>query len=362
MLKRLVVISALIVAGCGDDDSEGETMMPTPDPVASAGPAFAAAEAAPGTWTWIPAAGAKCRDGSDTGFLLRLQENATEWLIYLEGGGACFNGITCLTNPSSFGEADVADTVSGLDFALFDSQDAANPVADWNAIYVPYCTGDVFAGNREGVTVEGASGTQDFVGFQNIGLYSDLLVERYPDASRVLLTGSSAGGFGALLNFDQVASKFSSAQIDLLDDSGQPMRFGPALAPCLAQQWQDLWDIQFPSACTNCNADQDGFFGYADYLVAAYPDSEFALASYTEDEVIRFFYGFGENDCAGAIASLSAQVFSDGVDDIRSGLGSWGTYYVDGDGHTFLRTGQYRGAFATWLGDFLGGTVTDVGP
>ncbi|MEO1174440.1 MAG: hypothetical protein AAFX94_20655, partial [Myxococcota bacterium] len=69
-----------------------------------------------------------------------------------------------------------------------------------------------------------------------------------------------------------------------------------------------------------------------------------------------------EDDCTAAFTSISASVFSDGVDDIRTGLASWGTYYVEGDEHTFLRTAEFEGAFSSWLGDFLDGTVTDVGP
>ncbi|MEO1174995.1 MAG: pectin acetylesterase-family hydrolase, partial [Myxococcota bacterium] len=92
--------------------------------------------------------GAKCRDGSDTGFLLRLGEDASEWLIYLEGGGACFNSVTCLANPNSFGAEDVAATVPGLEFGVFDRRDTVSPVAGWNAVYVPYCTGDVLLDNR----------------------------------------------------------------------------------------------------------------------------------------------------------------------------------------------------------------------
>ncbi|MEO1482670.1 MAG: pectin acetylesterase-family hydrolase [Myxococcota bacterium] len=361
MARRIALMSALLVVACGDEDETMDSVVEQ-DMSTETAEAFSAAEGTPGTWTWIPVGGAKCRDGSDTGFLLRLGEDASEWLIYLEGGGACFNSVTCLANPNSFGAEDVAATVPGLEFGVFDRRDTVSPVAGWNAVYVPYCTGDVFAGNREGVSVAGVSGTQDFVGFQNIGRFTDLLVDRYSDASRVLLTGSSAGGFGALLNFDQVATKFSAAAVDLVDDSGHPMRFGPALAPCLAQLWQDLWDIRFPVDCSNCDADQDGFFGYSDYLSTTYPESSFALASYMEDEVIRFFFGFGEDDCTAAFTSISASVFSDGVDDIRTGLASWGTYYVEGDEHTFLRTAEFEGAFSSWLGDFLDGTVTDVGP
>src|SRR3954468_8550196 len=39
-------------------------------------------------WTWIPVAGNKCRDGSDTGIGVRVNPASDKLIIYLEGGGA----------------------------------------------------------------------------------------------------------------------------------------------------------------------------------------------------------------------------------------------------------------------------------
>ncbi|MEM6734102.1 MAG: pectin acetylesterase-family hydrolase, partial [Myxococcota bacterium] len=340
-MKRLVIaMTALALAACGDDDTEENTDTVT---AAETETAFAAAEASPGSWIWVPVGGAKCRDGSDTGFLVRLQPNATEWFMYLEGGGACFNSLTCLQNPSSFGPTDVSSTVDTLSFGLFDDANVDNPVAGWNAAYVPYCSGDVFAGSREGVAVPGVSGTQDFVGARNVSAITDLLATRYSDASRVLLTGSSAGGFGAAFNYDRVATRFAPTRVDLLNDSGQPFAFGDALSSCLAAQWFDLWGIEFPSGCTTCGADQEGIFGYAQYITDTYPNADFALSSYTEDEVIRFFFAFGKDACEPMdFTPISGVAFSSGLFDIRTGLDRWATFYATGSDHTFLRFESYQ--------------------
>jgi hypothetical protein len=54
-----------------------------------------------GAWTWVPFPRALCRDGSSTGIGVNLG-NSDHLMIFVEGGGACFNLATCNGNPSSF--------------------------------------------------------------------------------------------------------------------------------------------------------------------------------------------------------------------------------------------------------------------
>jgi hypothetical protein len=61
---------------------------------------------------------------------------------------------------------------------------------------------------------------QKFVGYAVISLYLQRLVETFSGVTQVLLTGMSAGGFGAAANYLQVARSFGSVHVYLLDDSG----------------------------------------------------------------------------------------------------------------------------------------------
>jgi hypothetical protein len=112
----------------------------------------------PNTWTWIPVAGAICRDGSPTGMGINLGTATDKLMIYLEGGGACFNALTCGMNPASYGKAlfdtqFVGASASHNNVGILSRSDAANAVKDWNFVYVPYCTGDVHAGDFPDQTV-----------------------------------------------------------------------------------------------------------------------------------------------------------------------------------------------------------------
>jgi len=327
------------------------------------------ADAQPGLWTWVPVQGARCRDGSETGFMLRTQPEAAGLVIYLEGGGACFNRFTCPSNPSSFDAEAAATRADGLVDGIFDDGDLDNPVAGWNAAYIPYCTGDVFAGTRSGVRVDGVDGAQDFVGYDNVGRFSALLAERYATSSQVLVTGISAGGFGALFNFDQIAARFPEAERSLLDDSGQPLAFGDALSACLTEEWVDLWGMPLPSDCEDCTPSTDGLRGIARHLRRKYPDARLALASYLQDVVIRSFFLFGKDDCRPTDPSpIPGSAFEDAVLQFRDDHPSWATYFVEGIGHTFLRGRRFEEqtlpdtAVADWLGALLAGENQDLGP
>ncbi|NUO54074.1 MAG: hypothetical protein HOV80_34950, partial [Polyangiaceae bacterium] len=161
-----------------------------------------------GAWTWVDVPDALCRDGSPTGFGVRLNPDSDRLFIYFEGGGACFNSMSCGVNPSSYGELNFSGFANGGgQGGIFDADNEANPLRDWNVVYIPYCTGDVHAGDATDVDVPGfnAPQGQSFVGYRNVGLYLKRIVPTFPDVSKVLVTGSSAGGFGATYNFDRIA-------------------------------------------------------------------------------------------------------------------------------------------------------------
>jgi hypothetical protein len=335
----------------------------------------------PGAWTWVGVPEAKCRDGSPTGFGIRRNPASDKLLIYLEGGGACFNGTTCGISPGSFNELTFNGwaTVGGV-AGIFDTNSPGNPLKDWNAVYIPYCSGDIHAGNRTGVDIEGLTSpkNQSFVGFANIGHFLKRIIPTFPDASKVLLTGISAGGFGAAYNYDRVAQAFCPTPVILIDDSGPPMA-DAYLAPCLQDHWRTLWNLDqtLPADCADCSPPGGGgIIRYVSFLAGKYPDSRLGLVSSTQDAVISLFFGYGQNDCAnlnGVAAPVPGPVYAEGLLDLRdhylNNPPSWGTYFVNSTTHTYLiGPGFYTTASAgwpltAWVNDLVNdGPANDIGP
>ncbi|MEL6615018.1 MAG: pectin acetylesterase-family hydrolase [Bacteroidota bacterium] len=347
----LALVCALTLTACDSNGTSG-------DPLSEA-------KENPGIWTWIDVDGAQCRDGSDTGFGIRIQEGATNLAIYLEGGGACFNGITCGLNDDDFTESDFsALTARSGNNGIF-STAASNPVGDWNMVYVPYCTGDVHGGTATDVTVPDVDGMQQFVGHLNIQRYLGVLQPNLDAPDNVLLTGASAGGFGALVNFAEVADTFTGSQMTLLDDSGPIFYDDDVFSPELGTSFIQLFGFQnvFPADAGSLFA-PDGLQGVYDYYATRYPNANLGLTSYLEDDTIRFFFGFGQAD--GTITGIE---YADGLRDVRATAPErWQTYYANGNEHTFIGiTDRFNGSSAgvplnEWLGDLLAGTAGDVDP
>ena len=335
----------------------------------------------PATWTWVDFPGAKCRDGTATGIGVSLSPNASDKLmIFLEGGGACFNPSTCGSNPFHFDAATFGAQFVSVESnaGIFVRGDAENAVADWNMVYVPYCTGDVHAGNAPNATVPGVAGTQQFVGYTNMTQYLARLVPTFSNVKQVLLTGQSAGGFGAALEYVQVARTFGSGvEVDLLDDAG-PLMGNPYLAACLETQISTLFGLSNTLIAQDCGSDcndpNNDLLLYWKHLPKTYPNARFGFIDSTGDSVIASFFGFGSNNCT-SFAPVSAQQYEAGLLDMRTQVAAdtnAGSFIYSGSDHTTLvaayttRTapasdgGTVR--FENWVKALVGGSVTNVGP
>jgi Pectinacetylesterase len=254
------------------------------------------------TWTWVPFPDAECANGAATGIGVNLSSTPNaRVLIYLEGGGACWSDLTCYTLMSAayfttgYDEADfVTESASVLNVpgGFFDRTTSANPFQDYNYVYLPYCTGDVFGGNN---VVKFPSGTAHFVGYANVGAFLSRIVPTFPDADRVILAGSSAGGFGAAINWWRTQQAFGSIRVDLIDDSGTAMPdsiLGDA-GVSLEQTQGAAWNISsaIPPGCTSCAHDLSTLYGYYEKEFSTH---RAALLSYEEDTVLPSFFGITE--------------------------------------------------------------------
>ncbi len=86
-------------------------------------------------------------------------------------------------------------------------------MADWHHVYIPYCTGDLHAGNNPSARVKGVVKEQNFVGYKNINIALQHLLSHAKGINEILLAGASAGGFGVLYNYSQVANAFPGKKL-----------------------------------------------------------------------------------------------------------------------------------------------------
>lgn len=271
-----------------------------------------------------------------TGIGINLAGGGDKVLIFLMGGNACFDALTCQITAyvNGFGLAEFnQDQYRARSAPIFNRLEANNPFKDWSFVFVPYCTGDIHAGANPAGSAGGQS--RNFHGHLNMRAYLKRIVPTFPNATQVLLTGVSAGGFGTAFNYHQVQQAFGpNVPVTLIDDSGPPM--GEAFLPaCLQKHWRDMWGLDFtlPETCAGCFSDERGIFvePLIEFMKTTHPDRSLGFISSSEDSVIRQFWAYGENDCgllrgAGTPGAVyPAARFKEGLLDLRDRiLGSQG--------------------------------------
>lgn len=311
--------TALALAVLGACSSPTSTLTDAP----GAGPI----DTPPNTWTFVPMTSTTCADGSPAAIAIdRAPTASSDLFVYFEGGGACWDENTCFTLKSAvhvdtpYDLAAFQAELPGLSSSpIFNRSDATNPFKDATYVFVPYCTADLHAGAR--VATYGAH-TVHHAGHTNTQTFVDALHATLPSTSRIWVTGSSAGGYGATLDMPLFAAAWPAAEVDVLQDSSL---FVPVMNSFAT--WQSAWAIVFPPSCTSCAT---SFPSVIAAVTAAHPASRVGLLTYRDDNVLESYLGYAAGTLAPAIDSLVASQYA---------LATTKAFELDGASHTMI--GQY---------------------
>lgn len=331
-MRRVILLSCslLLAASCAPTDPPEQDA--GPDRFADYGePIDADAE----EWTWVEFEDTQCGNGAPAGISVNPGATGTDVMFYLEGGGACWDQFTCDAGVASFvrsgvNSADARQWSESLgQRGIFNRDDEANPFKDYSFVYVPYCTGDVHIGSRP-ETPWGVA----HMGYDNIGKFLHRVVPTFPEAEHVVVAGVSAGGFGAMLNYDRVRRAFIDLPADLLIDSAPP--FTTTYFPI---DWQNLtreaWNAEpaIPEGCGDaCNDFHATFLFHLD----TWPDARVGLISSLEDSTIRYFMGLAQ-DSGGSVSGVTYRAaLGELLDTIFAVRDNTSVFYTTGADHVFL--------------------------
>jgi hypothetical protein len=168
-----------------------------------------------------------------------LDQGSDNLVIFLQGGGACVSILCSATTEA---------TPRGVPaVGVLDTSDPENPVASWNVVYVPYCDGSVFGGDNDFENPNDAMGVRLHHGQRNFSAALDLAVEHFPNAKKVLLAGSSAGGWGTIYHRSLVRSQYPDAELTVLNDAGIGFQVNTAF---VADEWGAT--RHRPASCEEC--------------------------------------------------------------------------------------------------------------
>lgn len=264
------LVLGLVAAGCGSDSSAtaGSGGSAGSGGEGGSGGAFVPPEF--GSWVKFEPEGATCSNGDPYAFYVEFSETSDNIVMYFMGGGGCWDYDSCVgggargaANPNGLpddyanvhttfelGDAELAINVNQV-YPLLNNDPAVSPMADWNKVFVPYCTGDVYSGSITN-TYQDPDGVEPdavfaHVGHTNVVKMTEMLNEMFGAApeKKLFVGGCSAGGAGAIVNYYFLRTGIDGVQQGyLLNDSGP---IYPSTAPTsrsrfLHDEVRSVWD------------------------------------------------------------------------------------------------------------------------
>ncbi|MBW2508253.1 MAG: hypothetical protein JRE81_06460 [Deltaproteobacteria bacterium] len=304
------LLLALLATGCGDDNDAAAGAGGEAGSGGAGGEGGSGFEPPEfGTWVKYEPEGAVCSDGSQYAFYVEFSETSDNVIVFFMGGGGCWDYESCVgggargaANPNGLPD-DYANShaeIVGLTinvneiYPLMNDDPDVSPMADWNKVFVPYCTGDVYAGSVTNTYEDPEGVEEDAVfahqGHTNVLKMTEMLNEMFRTVPKMFVGGCSAGGAGAIVNYYFLRTGIEGVQRGyLLDDSG-PMY--PSIEPTsrsnfLHQEVRDVWDAEALIA----KAPQSGllasdFGALSQVLAEEFPEDRLATTMF------RFDYNF----------------------------------------------------------------------
>jgi len=204
-------------------------------------------------WLKVEPPGAVCSDGSQYKFFVNYTPQSDNLVVAFEPGGACWDYESCSGQAGIMGAANpdgIADdhmNLWGIASPLLRRSRGLNPAADFNMIFVPYCTGDVHTGNNE-IVYEDPAGLAPPLTFRHRGHDNTMKVidwidDNFPTIPRMFVTGCSAGGVGSQVNYYFLRSGLPQVGHGyLLNDSGPVFPEGGFSDP-LHAKIRESWNV-----------------------------------------------------------------------------------------------------------------------
>ncbi|KAG3033985.1 hypothetical protein PC121_g2276 [Phytophthora cactorum] len=304
-------------------------------------------------------------------------------MIFFQGGGACTDKETCSFGlQCSLGASATLTTVATSSSAgVLNRSISDNMFKDWNIVFIPYCTGDVHAGNRilepyESSTAEllgepqclGLNYTMYLNGYNNTQAALDWALENYPDVDNLIVGGESAGSLGAQLHSAHIAELWSvsakGTRFSVIADS----YVGAVPANHTGSQ-----SLHFTGVCgvnlgmpatvvADCDAETASTVEMTESLIEDEPQGNWLFINSKGDLTQRYFYALLEEGIQGYPFTdlVSEEDFYADMSAILEAYQSISsrmtTFYVEGTKHVFLADTNftsYESDEGLLLGDVL---------
>jgi Pectinacetylesterase len=315
------------------------------------GTPISADEAPAGKWSWVSVPDAVCADGSPAGLGVN-PGTGPDLVVFFDGGGACWSYGTCTAGfafDRRYGPAEFAtEQADYLPGSLLDRDVLPPSLAGATLVFVPYCTGDVHGGDSvKTYTAPLDASTWRHVGHANVMRFLERLGATWPSPRKLVVAGSSAGGFGAVASYEAFRWYWPDAEGYLVDDSGPPL-VGDDISASMRNAWYDAWrlGVSLDPVSVDC---RDDLSAAITALAKAHKDDRIALLSHVDDLVMSTF--LEQPTLGAALDRLEGEVFAPAGAHV---------FYAPGTDHMLLPTIAAESAGGTTLADWLEADFSDA--
>jgi hypothetical protein len=280
-------------------------------------------------WTQIhPGDNTKCAFNTPFSFFYREGKDPSKLLIYFEGGGACWEWVSC----SGMFDSSVSNDELAPFAGIFRFSNPANPFADHSIVFIPYCTGDVHVGD----TIQHYGDRAVPVthrGYRNVEAVLTWLSKKGARvATSVVVSGTSAGSYGALFYAPRIAALFPAASFTLIGDSGVPLLND---YPAILKRWGTPSVLRRIRNVEGELTDADLSLERAhEYFAAKHPKASLVQITSDRDVIQSVFYVISGSSEARA-ASLAI------LDSVAVAVPHFRTFIVAGADHGLLVTDKF---------------------
>ena len=294
--------------------------------------------------------GTKCAGGDSYYFWVR-PGTENKLVIFFQGGGLCWDNETCWDKRNDCVDCDSESTTSFSETGILDIENVDNPFSSYYFVVIPYCTADLHWGDKEKTYV---FRDQEFIvqhkGFINGQSVLKWVYTHFSKPESILVAGSSAGSYGAILHSDSVIKRYPTSKVVVLSDSG-------AIFPksydfdCNYNALQNFPLWVFRNNNLDSGVASPGFDLVRFYIAMAkhHPNSTYALVNFANDLVQYKTYRDIEGEVSGMLIIENLEKIQE------SGLGNLKVCTLSGFLHVILTRNNYFPMVKDWVFGFIEG-------
>ncbi len=282
-----------------------------------------------GTWDayLLTAAEYQCVLGGHYGLLAHAGTEADKTVFWLQPGEECWpEHPNCGKSEKTYSDAEVFTSIAaGADGGPFGpvSADPDNPVANWNYIYVPTCDGSFHFGDAAADYDNNGVPDHFHNGLRQTSAAVSLMKNLFPNSQKILIAGSSNGGYGTFGATPIVRLAFPEAQLYVLNDSG-PGLFRPT-EPAIWPELIKTWNLS-PMLPTDCPQCKNQLIYLFDWMLDYDTKLNIGMYSSYQDAVVGNVVGMSGAENEQLLRTATTQIHQNHPDTFKR-------YFIQGDSH-----------------------------